>query len=500
MIVQFEMTMTGSLPAGADRLQELAILNEMVKALTSTLELPELLRNVLARIKTLTYAEAISLLLYDEQRDELVFAATETLREQMTEGLQESPQRSLATWVMRNGRSAMVNDVATDLRCSGTTETMPQCGARHLLAVPLLSEGGVIGVVELADRYDGLPFDEKDVAAIEDLVAKAGGQDPDRLSRDGAAVRSLLASAATAVPSQGATLMLFDAEGRGLRFSASRRLQPGVIDGLRMSTKCGIAGWVARHRQMVRLDDASKDPRYDPTVESETKFHPKGMLCVPIIIKDKLLGVIQVLNRLDGKSFDDDEVRLVQTLADHAAIAIENASLYRKAEIASLTDDLTGLGNTRHLNRLLPELIQRGRPLSLLVLDFDNFKEVVDRYGHLAGAQTIAHIGRLIGHLIRPGDFAARFGGDEFVVVMPDADAAAALTAAESLRSAIESCQRVDGLDIDVSAVTASVGVATFPDHASTADGLLSAADAAMYAVKRSGKNGVRRAESVLDS
>ena len=129
----------------------------------------------------------------------------------------------------------------------------------------------------------------------------------------------------------------------------------------------------------------------------------------------------------------------------------------------------------------------------MLVLDFDNFKEVVDRYGHLAGARP-SPTSAADRRLIRPGDFAARFGGDEFVVVLPDTDADTAPSPPNRCAPRSRPASSVDGIDIDVSAVTASVGVAAFPDHASTADGLLSAADAAMYAVKRTGKNAVKKA------
>ena len=110
------------------------------------------------------------------------------------------------------------------------------------------------------------------------------------------------------------------------------------------------------------------------------------MICVPMISKDTLRGVIQILNKVDNSTFTEAELSLAQTLADHAAIAIENASLYRQAYVASITDDLTGLGNTRHFHRSLADVLTRGVPVSLIVLDLDNFKAVVDRYGHLAGS------------------------------------------------------------------------------------------------------------------
>lgn len=473
------------------RLRELTVTNELIKTLTSTLELPEVLRMVLDRIKVLTHAEALSLLLYDGERDELVFAATETLQENTVAGLRVPPEQGIASWVARTGESALVNDVANDRRFYGGIDRASRFATHSLLAVPLRRAGRVIGVIEVANRYDSISFSTADLEKLEVLAASVGDSiDPERLSHDADAMRQLLASVVAAVPGEASSLLLYDPEGRELVFTASRTLQSGAIDGIRMRCDQGIAGWVARHREAVRLDDATKDPRYFAGVEKQTHFTPRTMLCVPVVSKDTLLGVIQVINKLDGSTFTEDELHLAQTLADHAAIAIENASLYRQAYMASITDDLTGLGNTRHFNRLLPELVARG-PVALLVLDLDNFKTVVDTYGHLVGSRTIAYLGRIIGHLVRPGDVAARFGGDEFVVILPDTDVDTARAIAETIRAAVETVSTLEGNGIDISTITASVGVAVYPDHARTAEGLFKAADAAMYAVKRRQKNAV---------
>jgi len=474
------------------RLRELTVTNELIKTLTSTLELPEILRIVLDRIKTLTQAEALSLLLYDGQRDELVFAATETLRENAVVGLRVPPDEGIASWVARTGRSALVNDVAHDARFYRAIDRASHFATRSLLAVPLKRAERVIGVLEVANRYDGLMFNEDDLHKLEQVAAGLSTNiDPDQVSHDPEALRTLLATVAAAVPSEASSLLLYDPAGRELEFHASRTLQSGVVDGMRLRCDQGIAGWVARHREAVRLDDASKDPRYYSGIETHTHFTPRSMLCVPMLSKDTLLGVIQVINKVDGSTFNDNELRLAQTLADHAAIAIENASLYRQAYLASITDDLTGLGNTRHFNRMLTELLSRAGPLSLLVLDLDNFKNVVDSYGHLVGSRTISYLGKVIGHLVRPGDVAARFGGDEFVVILPDTESETALTIAETIRAAIEACSVLEGNGVDISTVTASVGVATAPQHAANANDLFRAADAAMYSVKRAGKNAV---------
>lgn len=470
--------------------RELDVINEITKAVASTLDVAEIIRATLAHIKTLASAEAISLLRYDAERDELVFAATETLRESTLGGVDVG--RGLAAWVARTGRSALVDDASRDPRCGGAGGALAACDGRQLLAVPVRRGDRVLAVIELADRFDQTPFSPSDLQALELAAAGVADRiDPDRLAHDPERLGQILADALRAVPAQSSALLLFDPEGHGLVFSASRRLEAGVIDGLRMPANQGIAGWVAQHREALLLDDASNDPRYNRAFEATTRFRPRSMLCVPVIGRSTLYGVIQLMNRLDGQAFDQRQLRLVQILADHVAIAMQNALLYRQAQLAAVTDDLTGLGNSRQLSQLLPQLIAAQRPLALLVLDFDNFKQVVDRYGHLVGGQTLAHMGKLMARLLRPGDVASRFGGDEFAVILPDSAVDDGVAMAEALRAAIEAAARLDGTDVDLSAVTASVGVAAFPQHASDANALLRAADQAMYEVKRSRKNGV---------
>ena len=479
--------------ASADEVlaRDLEVINEMTTAVTSTLDLAEIVRIALSRIKMLASAEAISLLRYDAERDELVFAATETLREATFDDAPARYAGGLASWVARTGRPARVSDPVHDARCAGGAG-LARRNAHHLLDVPVWRDARLVGVLELADRYDGQPFSAADEAALLTVAAAVAARcDPEHLPHDSGALRALLAEVSAAVPSQAASLLLIDPSGRGLAFSASRQLESGTVDGLRMPAGAGIAGWVARHRTSLLLDDASADPRWHRAIEEHTSFRPRSMLCVPLVSKDVLLGVIQVMNRVDGRPFDQRQLRLAQILADHTAIAMENARLFHQLEDAAVTDDLTGLGNARRLNRLLPQLVSDGRPLALLVLDFDHFKDVVDRYGHPIGSQVLAFLGRLMAAHLRPGDIATRFGGDEFAFILPDTDLAGAVAMAEGIRDVVAAAELVAGSDIDIACVTASIGVAVYPQHAGDAVALLQAADQAMFGVKRAAKNGI---------
>ena len=471
-------------------LREFAAISDSIRAITSSLELPEVMRLVLGQIRTSTQAEAVSLMLYDAAHEELVFAADDRLREGTFAGLRGEAVGGLAAHVAHRGESVRLND-ASDAKHLGVDPAAMTYVARNLLAVPIHRDGRVIGAVELADRYGG-DFTPQDETQLAVLAEKLGTHsDLETLARDADALREFFAQVAAAIPSEDATLVLLGADSRDRLFGASRRLEAGVVDGLRLRLDQGVAGWVARHRTAVRLDDVRSDPRHYTEIGRITGYLPRNMICVPMLMRGSLLGVIQCLNKLGAGGFDEVELQLVQTLAGHAAIAIENASLYRDARLASITDDLTGLSNSRHFHEVLPRLLAPTRPLSLLVLDLDAFKEVVDAHGHLVGSRTIGQVGRLIAKQLRAGDIAARFGGDEFVVILPDTKSGEALALAEQIRAAIETMDQLEGTTIDISGVTASVGVASFPDHASTAESLFQQADRAMYAAKAKGKNGV---------
>jgi diguanylate cyclase (GGDEF)-like protein len=195
-------------------------------------------------------------------------------------------------------------------------------------------------------------------------------------------------------------------------------------------------------------------------------------------------------------------MRAVKVLLEPASVALDNAQLLKRAEALSVTDDLTHLYNSRYLNQVLRRETKRasrsGRPLSLLFIDLDGFKSVNDTHGHLFGSRCLVEAAAVIRSSARETDVVSRFGGDEFALVLPDTGGEGAFAVGERIRERIAAHTFLagDGLDIHL---TASVGVATLPDVAASAEELVQAADKAMYQVKENGKNGIVAAIAPAD-
>ncbi|PYQ94807.1 MAG: hypothetical protein DMF97_17945 [Acidobacteria bacterium] len=196
-------------------------------------------------------------------------------------------------------------------------------------------------------------------------------------------------------------------------------------------------------------------------------------------------------------------LRAVRVLLEPAAVALDNALLLQRAEALSVTDDLTHLYNSRYLNVVLRRETKRasrtGRSLSMLFIDLDGFKSINDTHGHLFGSRALVEVAAVIRGSARETDVVARFGGDEFALVLPETGSTGAFAVGSRIRERIAAHRFLagDGLDIHL---TASVGVATLPDVAGSAEELVQAADKAMYQVKDSGKNGIQAAASPADT
>ncbi len=223
-------------------------------------------------------------------------------------------------------------------------------------------------------------------------------------------------------------------------------------------------------------------------------------LCVPLIANGRLVGAVQATRKSGGPdAFTQEEARVVELVCGSLATALANAITYHDATRQTLIDDLTRLYNVRYLYQTLEGEIRRARrygsAVSVVFMDLDGFKLVNDAYGHRAGSATLTEVAQVIVRSVRDSDFVARFGGDEFVLMLPETSAKRALQMAERVRLRIAGHRFKGGVGADIY-LTASFGVASFPEHATQAEKLIELADAAMYEAKQRDKNNVRLAAS----
>ncbi|MGB9720729.1 MAG: sensor domain-containing diguanylate cyclase [bacterium] len=307
-------------------------------------------------------------------------------------------------------------------------------------------------------------------------------------------LKIIMEKTADFVKAEGWSILLLDHDKQELVFEAAAGEAGQKLIGIRLKVNQGVAGWVARTGKSLIVEDVSKDPRFYDGVDKKTKFTTKSILCVPMKSREKIIGVVEVVNKIGGEPFTNNDLEIFENLVQHITIALRNAQIYRKMEETSLTDDLTKLYNTRYCNQILDELVKnrlstRGK-ISLIFFDVDFFKLVDDNYGHLVGSETLRLIGERARGVIRDKDIAVRYGGDEYIIVLPDTDKPTAAIIAERIRRVIEEkpFPAQDGKNFNV---TVTLGVATFPEDALTRDDLIGRADKAMYEGKMTGRNKV---------
>ena len=290
------------------------------------------------------------------------------------------------------------------------------------------------------------------------------------------------------------SLLMLDEDTQELYFEIAIGAGAEKLRDVRLKLGEGVAGWVAQHGEPVLVENTRHDPRFTPKVDELTHTETRSIVCVPIKAHGHVLGVIELVNALGKPSFGTEDIPILKSLADYAAIALENARYVQRIHELTITDDCTALYNARHLNFVLDTEIYRsnryGYEFSVIFIDLDHFKQVNDVHGHLVGSKLLWMIGDSIKAHLRMIDYAFRYGGDEFVVLLPQTSKENALMVVRRIRDLL--IDRVFFTEEKMNIkVTASFGVASFPVDGRTRKELLRKADEAMYLVKNTTRNNI---------
>ncbi len=290
------------------------------------------------------------------------------------------------------------------------------------------------------------------------------------------------------------SLLMLDEATQELYFEIAIGSGADKLKDVRLKLGEGIAGWVAQQGAPVLIEDVRNDPRFTPKIDELTQTDTQSVVCVPVKGREKILGVIELVNFVGKGSFRKDDIPILKNLADYAAIALENARYVQRIHELTITDDCTSLYNARHLNFVLDAEIYRstryGYEFSVIFIDLDYFKQVNDTYGHLVGSRLLGMIGDVIKSHLRMIDYAFRYGGDEFVVLLPQTSKWNTLAVVKRIKDLMNSKVYFveEGLNVRI---TASFGIASFPIDGRTRKEILRRADEAMYLVKNTTRNNI---------
>ncbi len=241
------------------------------------------------------------------------------------------------------------------------------------------------------------------------------------------------------------------------------------------------------------ITNAEAKNKVNPQIKELLKLDE--FVAVPLIAKEKVVGIILADNKFSSRAITKEDVKILSMFAYQAGLAIENSRLYEEKEKMSQIDSLTGLYNHGHFQYLLNEEIKRSRrfnhPTSIILLDIDHFKIYNDTLGHPAGDDLLRVLSKLLGQDLRETDTATRYGGEEFVITLPQTSKEEAFNLAQRLRKKVESFAFKNEEVLPEKKMTISLGIATFPDDAQNKDGLIDIADKALYRAKQTGRNKV---------
>lgn len=306
--------------------------------------------------------------------------------------------------------------------------------------------------------------------------------------------RLILEQAAEILDVAQGSLMLLNDDGDTLEVVAAQGQREDTVGKVTVALGEEISGTVAQTGKPILIEDLKSHPEFNRASRAEEEW--TSLISVPLRVRDRILGVLNVNNKMSGEPFNSGDLKMLMALAQLAAISIQNARTYQNA----ITDRLTSLYNygyfREQLDRHIADCREVSENLCLLMFDIDHFKNFNDVNGHELGNVCLVGVASLCMENSRQAgdrmpDLVARYGGEEFMILLRGVTLTRAQEVAERIRHAVETRHFPGGENQPAGKVTISIGVAAFPFHAQNGDELINSADEALYEAKRGGRNRV---------
>ena len=489
------------------RSEELHILNEIGRALSSTLEANPLFDRIYTEIRRLLEVESFFIALLDRKSQTVRFEIKLDHGERQDKFVRPAGNH-MVEHVIRTGQPLLIRERFTEE--AQRLGFQPRNEAGSVCVVPLILRDEAIGAVAVYSREERA-FDEGHVELLRVLASEAAiaienarlFAEEQKRSRQLTLINTVSKHAITTLdpdemlakitleiekelPYDHIGIATLDYSAKELIVQAEAGSRRNAL-GLHVPLGEGLIG------QVARTGEATTVRRANPSTPRTVLPGSASALALPVTYAEQLLGVLYV-ESTQPSDFSDQEIQLLQTLADLFAGALHNALTFQKAQEQAITDGLTGVKTHRFLMEALSSEWKRStranRQFALVLMDLDRFKFVNDFYGHLEGDVVLQRVGHILEQNCRRSDVVARYGGDEFVILMPETSIEQARQLASKLRGWVAS----DPLLRDKN-ITASFGIAGFPVHGSTPQELIQVADSSMYLSKHQGGNSVSSAE-----
>lgn len=485
------------------RSEELHILNEIGQALSSTLDSDTLFETIYSEMRRLFDVTSFYIALYDNARQQIRYEleVTDTVRQPKRA---RQAEKRLTEYMVRERQPLLIRaNFDAEIQKLGIESTR---GAGSFCGVPLILYDRAIGAMAIYSQHEGT-FDEGHLELMRVLASQAGVAlenarlfaEEQKKARHLTLLNRISEHAIATLDPEEILIKVaeeieqalpYDHIGIGILDYGAKEVEVQVeagkrrdAVGRRIAIGEGLIGQVARTGEIAIVREVNSTS-LRPVLPGSA-----SAIALPVNCADNLLGVLYVESS-EPSEFTNEEVQLLQTLADLFAGALHNAKNFQKAQEQAITDGLTGVKTHRFLMEALSTEWKRStrssRSFSLVLMDLDRFKFVNDFYGHLEGDVVLQRVGLILEQNCRRSDVVARYGGDEFVILMPETNVEQARQIAGKLRSWVAS----DPLLRDKN-ITASFGIACFPIHGSTPQELIQVADASMYLSKHQGGNAV---------